>query len=151
MRFNIIPKLVVTFQALGHIIPTAEVQSEIRNDGRDNTSDWKILNNLMNTISGPWRSFRESSETCSGPEVGFRHQVAHREEHVDHGGLVGSHLLRSVPLILRPQLRFERHPSVHKLFLTALFLQNKPPANLPRRNPLPPHLIFYVLMYVSQI
>ena len=102
----------------------------------------QTLSNLMKTVSGPWWSFRESSETSSGPEVGLRHQVAHREEHVDHGRLVGSHLLWSVPLILRPQLRFERHPSVHKLYLNMWGERNpsfcqpssyqiKPPPNLP--------------------
>ena len=43
--------------------------------------------------------------------------MAHRQEHVDNVGTLGNYLLWSVLLIMRPQLRFERHQSVHKLLL----------------------------------
>ena len=66
-----------------------------------------------------------------------------------------------------PQLRFERHPRVHKLFLnmwgrriiadnarsfcTPSFYQIKPPATTPCKNLRTPHLFQYVLMRFSQI
>ena len=55
----------------------------------------------FNFFLGPWWSFRESFETCSGTTMGICHQVAHWEGNVGDAGSVGGNILWSVPLFIK--------------------------------------------------